>query len=107
MQQNKLTEVINDELDAMSQYAAMARDTANPTLKMLLSSIAADEYGHSRVFITMQELMKNWDDAAYSVNCMQIYSKLGIKPASPFTSIFAPWGFCHQQKPRASRQGLT
>lgn len=53
---DKLRDVINDEYDAMSMYAAMARDTDNPTLKVLLAGIAADEYNHARTFTVWKEL---------------------------------------------------
>ncbi len=51
-----LDDIINDEYGAMSMYAGMARDSENPTLKVLLASIASDEYNHARTFTVWKEL---------------------------------------------------
>ena len=52
-----LESIIQDELGAVSEYAALARDTSDHTLRALLLSIVADEYGHARSFSIMQDLM--------------------------------------------------
>lgn len=42
-----------DELDAASFYNQLAAIAPNPTIAQIISSIAADEYGHSRILTTM------------------------------------------------------
>lgn len=49
-------EAIADELGAVAIYATMANMVKNPTLKAILLSIVADEYGHARTFMTIFEL---------------------------------------------------
>lgn len=49
---------IADELGAVADYATMANLVVNPTLKALILSIAGDEYGHARTFMTLLELLR-------------------------------------------------
>lgn len=53
----EIAAAIVDELEAMSIYARMAAETADPVLRAILLSIAGDEYGHARTFSTWQELI--------------------------------------------------
>ncbi|MBO8168894.1 MAG: ferritin-like domain-containing protein [Thermoanaerobacteraceae bacterium] len=53
---NMLREAITDELMAVSMYSRMANMVQDDTLKALIMSIAGDEYGHARTFMTMLEL---------------------------------------------------
>ncbi|BAS28256.1 ferritin-like domain-containing protein [Limnochorda pilosa] len=53
-----IAEAIQDELGAVSMYARMASEAGDPVLRAILLNIAGDEYGHARVFMTMQEMMR-------------------------------------------------
>ncbi|MDQ7790382.1 MAG: ferritin family protein [Clostridia bacterium] len=49
-------EAIDDELQAVAQYATMARMVESEVLRAILLSIANDEAAHARTFMVILEL---------------------------------------------------
>jgi len=58
----KIEAAIRDELTAVGEYAALARDTEDQVLRMILYSVAGDEYGHARTFETIKNCYCRCDD---------------------------------------------
>lgn len=52
-----LPAIIEDELTAVSEYSALSLKFMDPTLRMLIMSIAGDEYGHARTFQALLTLL--------------------------------------------------
>lgn len=50
-------DAIADELGAVAMYATMAGMVSDPTLKMIILSIANDEACHARTWMTIYTLM--------------------------------------------------
>lgn len=48
-------EAIADEISAVAMYSTMANMVDNLTLKALILSIVADEFGHARTWMTLLE----------------------------------------------------
>lgn len=53
----ELEAAIQDELQGVEEYAELARKLDDRTLRALLLSIIADEYGHARSFSILQQLL--------------------------------------------------
>lgn len=54
-----LETAIDGELAAIAEYAEFARTAPTLEMKLIFLSIAGDEYGHARTFITMLSLLSN------------------------------------------------
>ncbi|NLX91831.1 MAG: ferritin-like domain-containing protein [Firmicutes bacterium] len=48
-------EAIADEISAVAMYSTMANMVDNLTLKAVIMSIVADEFGHARTWMTLLE----------------------------------------------------
>ncbi|HHY38751.1 MAG TPA: ferritin-like domain-containing protein [Clostridia bacterium] len=52
---------IDGELQAVSEYALLARDAPNDEIRAIIMSVMGDEYAHARIFLSILSMMQGAD----------------------------------------------